>query len=132
MSIRAGFTVEEIRELVFEYEVLVHGQKVSWLAARGLSYNTLSRWRSAVFGGDLDRGLVPREAGGMTGSAEERAAVVHQRREAKREAERAEHEAQVAALTARVRELEETNQALGKAIGLLHALNEQEPAEHQG
>lgn len=42
--------------------------------------------------------------------------------------ERAAQEAEVARLTARVRELEGTNEALGKAIGLLHAMNEQEPA----
>jgi hypothetical protein len=30
-------------------------------------------------------------------------------------------------LQARVRELEQTNEALGKAIGLLHANSEQEP-----
>ena len=44
-----------------------------------------------------------------------------------RAAERAAQEAEVAKLTARVRELEETNAALGKAIGLLHAMNEPEP-----
>ena len=37
-----------------------------------------------------------------------------------RAAERAAHEAEVARLQARVRELEQTNEALGKAIGLLH------------
>lgn len=42
---------------------------------------------------------------------------------------RAAHEAEVARLNARVRELEETNTALGKAIGLLHATSEEEPAE---
>ena len=31
-------------------------------------------------------------------------------------------------MNARVRELEETNDALGKAIGLLHSMSEQEPA----
>ena len=42
--------------------------------------------------------------------------------------ERAAHEAEVARLNARVRELEQSNEALGKAIGLLHVMNEQEPA----
>ena len=34
-------------------------------------------------------------------------------------------------LKARIRELEATNEALGKAIGLLHQLNEQGPATHE-
>ena len=44
-----------------------------------------------------------------------------------RAAERTADAAEVARLSARVRELEETNTALGKAIGLLHALSEHEP-----
>ncbi|WP_240607307.1 hypothetical protein [Cryobacterium aureum] len=45
-----------------------------------------------------------------------------------RAAEHAAHLAEVDTLNARVRELEETNTALGKAIGLLHAMSEEEPA----
>jgi hypothetical protein len=36
-------------------------------------------------------------------------------------------EAELTHLRARVRELEATNEALGKAIGLLHAMNVEEP-----
>jgi hypothetical protein len=36
-------------------------------------------------------------------------------------------EAELAWLRARVHELEATNEALGKAIGLLHAMNAEEP-----
>jgi transposase-like protein len=49
--------------------------------------------------------------------------------EKERAAERAAHAAEVARLNSRLHELEETNDALGKAIGLLHKLNEQEPTE---
>ena len=49
--------------------------------------------------------------------------------EKQRAAERAPHEAELVLLSERVRELEETNAALGKAIGLLHAMSEPEPAE---
>ena len=49
-------------------------------------------------------------------------------REKERARERAAHAAEVERLAARVRELEGTNMALGKAIGLLHAMNEHEPA----
>jgi hypothetical protein len=44
-----------------------------------------------------------------------------------RDAQIARNEADLARLQARVRELEATNEALGKAIGLLHANSEQEP-----
>jgi transposase-like protein len=117
-----GLTAEEMREFVHEYEVQPYGQKVSWLSARGVSYDTLRRWRSAVFEGDLDRGLIPREGGPVTVPPSKRRALERQRAQ-----ERVAHEAEVARLNARVRELEETNSALGKAIGLLHQMNEQEP-----
>lgn len=122
MSISPGFTAVEIRELVHEYLLQPHGRKGLWLVGRGVSYDRMRRWRVAVFEGDLDRGLVPREGSGMTVPPSMRTALERQRAR-----ERAAYEAEVELLAARVRELEETNQALGKAIGLLHALNEQEP-----
>jgi hypothetical protein len=118
MSISAGFTREQIREFVHEYEIQPYGQKAIWLVAQRVSYDRLRRWRSAVFDGDLDRGLIPREGSRMTVPPQKRS-------------ERAAHEAEVARLSDRVRELEETNAALGKAIGLLHSMNEQEPAAVQ-
>ena len=122
MTMSPGFTVVEIREFVHEYQLQPHGTKGAWLAARDVSYERLRRWRDAVFEGDLDRGLIPREGSGMTVSPGKRTAL-----EKERARERAAQEAEVAKLTARVRELEGTNEALGKAIGLLHAMNEQEP-----
>jgi hypothetical protein len=44
-----------------------------------------------------------------------------------RAVEHAAHAAEIARLSERIRELEGTNDTLGKAIGLLHAMNEQEP-----
>lgn len=123
MTISAGVTAAEIREFVHEYQLQPQGQKGSWLVARGVSYDRLRRWRDTVYAGDLDRGLVPREGSGVTVSPGGRTALERQRA-----AERAAHEAEVARLTARVEELEGVNQALGKAIGLLHAMNEHEPA----
>jgi transposase-like protein len=124
MTISPGFTTAEIREFVHEYQVQPHGQKGPWLAALGVSYERLRRWRDAVFEGDLDRGLIPREGSPMTVPPNKRTAL-----EKQRAAERAAHEAEVGRLSARVRELEETNTALGKAIGLLHAMRDQESAE---
>jgi len=123
MSITPGFTAEEIREFVFEYELQPFGQKSMWLAARNVSYDRFRRWRRVVFDGDLDRGLIPREASGMTTPLARGNALERQRAK-----DRAVHQAEVARLNARVRELEDTNAALGKAIGLLHSLNELEPA----
>lgn len=122
MSVSAGFTTQEIREFVHEYLVQPHGQKAVWLSGRGVSYDRLRRWRLAVFEGDLDRGLIPREGSAMAVPPGERSAVERQRAR-----EHAAHEAEVARLNDRVRELEETNTALGKAIGLLHQMSEQEP-----
>jgi DNA-binding transcriptional MerR regulator len=122
VSITPGFTTAEIRELVHEYQLQPHGQKAIWLRERGLTYAHLIKWRKAVFGGNLDRGLVPRQARGMTLPPKQRTELAKQRA-----AERAEHEAETERLQARIRELEETNAALGKAIGLLHQMNAQEP-----
>ena len=124
MSISPGFTAAEIREFVHEYHRLPKGQKGPWLAARPVSYGTLTRWREAVYAGDLDRGLIPREGSGMTVPPGKRTAL-----EKTRAAEHAAHAAEVAQLITRVRELEDTNRALGKAIGLLHVMNVEEPGE---
>jgi hypothetical protein len=119
VSITAGFTAAEIVEFVYEYQRQPYGQKASWLAGQGVTSHRLRRWRAAVFDGDLDRGLIPRD-GGVMSSPTERSALV-------REAENAQRDAELARLQARVHELEQTNEALGKAIGLLHARNEEEP-----
>lgn len=126
MSITAGFTAAEIVEFVYEYQRQPYGQKASWLAGQGVTSHRLRRWRAAVFDGDLDRGLIPRD-GGVMSSPTERSALV-------REAENAQRDAELARLRARVHELEQSNEglekaneALGKAIGLLHAMREHEP-----
>jgi transposase-like protein len=124
MTVSSGFTAAEIREFVHEYQVQPHGQKGSWLVAQGVSDNRMRRWREAVFEGDLDRGLIPREGSPVMIPPSKRTAL-----EKERARERAAQAAEVTRLTARVRELEDTNDALGKAIGLLHAMSEHEPAE---
>ncbi|BBY86811.1 hypothetical protein [Mycolicibacterium tokaiense] len=120
MSISAGFTPTEIRELVVEYQLVPHGQKGPWLAALGVSNRQFRRWQSAVFDGDLD--LIPREGSPMTVPPAQRRALAKAE-----DAKQARDEAELARLQARVRELEATNEALGKAIGLLHERNAHEP-----
>jgi hypothetical protein len=122
MSISPGFTPTEIRELVVDYQLVPHGQKGPFLAAQGVSNRQFRRWQTAVFDGDLDRGLIPREGGVMTFPPAKRRAL------AKADAAKQDRdEAELIRLRARVGELEQTNEALGKAIGLLHSLSEQEP-----
>jgi hypothetical protein len=72
--------------------------------------------------GDLDRNLIPREHGNMARTNGEWSAF-----EKARAKEIAQHESEVEQLKGRIRELEGTNTALGKAIGLLHELNVPEP-----
>jgi hypothetical protein len=122
MSISPGFTVTEIREFVLEYHLLPYGQKGSWLAAQGVSHRQMRRWQATVFVGDLDRGLIPREGDGMTVPPAKRTAL-SKAHAAKQDRD----EDELGRLQARVRELEQTNEALGKAIGLLHAMSEEEP-----
>lgn len=124
MTVSVGFSAEEIREFVYEYQAQPHGTKTDWLATRGVTYDRLRRWRLAVFEGDVDRGLIPRQGSPMTMPPGKRSALQRQR-----DKEHAVHETEVAALSKRVKELEETNEALGKAIGLLHWMNEQEPSD---
>lgn len=122
MSISPGFTSAEIREFVVEYHLLPHGQKGAWRAAQGVSVRQLRRWEATVFAGDLDRGLIPREGGGVRVPPAKRTALA-MAQTAKQDRD----EAEMAHLRARVRQLEATNEALGKAIGLLHAMNVEEP-----
>jgi hypothetical protein len=122
MSISPGFSPTESRELVVEYQLVPHGQKGPWLAAQGVSNRQFRRWQSAVFDGDLDRGLIPREGGAMTVPPAKRRALAKAN-----ETKQIRDDAELARLQARVRELEATNEALGKAIGLLHEMNVQEP-----
>lgn len=117
MSITPGYTNEEIREFVYEYERQPHGTKGVWLSSQGVSWDRFQKWRNTVFDGHLDRGLIPREGSHMTSSNQ-------RRRIAKQDVQQSSENMQ---LRARVRELEAMNEALGKAIGLLHQLNEQEP-----
>ncbi len=121
MTISPGFTSAEIREHVFEYQQQPHGTKATWLADKPFSRDQFRRWQAAVFAGELDRGLVPREGGGMT--PKRKREIVEQSVQALQDS----HDAEVTALNDRIRMLEGTNDALGKAIGLLHAMREEEP-----
>jgi hypothetical protein len=121
-----GFTRDEIRQFVHEYYLQPHGSKAGWLASRTVTDWTFRQWRKMVFEGDLDRSLIPRDHGGMAHTHGERSAL-----EIARAKEIAEHQLELEQLKGRIRELEGTNDALGKAIGLLHGLNVPGPAAEQ-
>lgn len=123
MSISPGFTPTEIRALVIDYQLLPWGQKGPWLAAQGVSNRQFRRWQAAVFSGDLDRGLIPREGGDMAIPPQAKRTALAKADALKQDRD----EAELARLRARVGELEATNEALGKAIGLLHEMNVHEP-----
>lgn len=119
MSITPGWTADEIRDFVYEYERQPWGTKTEWLAGRGVDRDRLRLWRHTVFDGDIDRGLIPRDANRMSST--------NRRRFLAKEREHRQRLDEIEKLQARVHELEGTNEALGKAIGLLHELNEQGP-----
>lgn len=110
------FSAGEKAQLVAEYMLVKHGSKAAWLEMVGVSSHQMGRWRAAYWYGDLDRGLVPRDTSGMKveDSAQFKKLQAELARErALREAEQERHDEQVA-------RLEAVNDALGKAIGLLH------------
>lgn len=121
-----GQTREEIRQFVHEYYLQPYGTKAAWLAAQPVPSWKFRQWRKMVFEGDLDRNLIPRDHGEMTRTSGERSAF-----EKARAKEIAEHLSEVEQLKERIRVLEGSNTALGKAIGLLHDLNAPEPATKQ-
>jgi hypothetical protein len=118
MASTPGWTDEEVREFVYAYERQPWGTRRAWLDGQGVSWGRFKRWRNAVFDGDLDRGLIPREGSPMTSPTERRKIAKARERD----------QVETEQLRARVRELEQANEALGKAIGLLHQLNVEEPA----
>lgn len=127
MSVTAqGQTREEIRQFVHEYYLQPHGTKMVWLAAQSVPRWTFQQWRKLVYEGDLDRNLIPRDHGDMARTSGERSAF-----EKARAQEIAEHQSEIEQLRDRIRELEGSNTALGKAIGLLHDLNVPEPDTKQ-
>ena len=117
------FTGAEKAEMVASYLIVKHGNKSAWLAERGISKETIARWRRAYLFGDLDRGLVPRDTSGMSVTDGARLRQLELQLTAARQA----REEEQARHRVEVERLQRMNEALGKAIGLLHALNEAEP-----
>lgn len=123
MTVSPGFSASEIEELVLEYERIPFGSKEAWCRERGIVPQRMRRWRMAYYGGDLERGLVPRKGVKMR----RKYLSPSERLLADKEAENERLRQEIQRLNADVYKLEKANEILGKAIGLLHQLNEQEP-----
>lgn len=118
MSVTPGYTDQEIIEYVHAYDCAPHGTKQHYLTEHGLTNDRMRRWRRIVYDGNIDKGLDPRNTKGMNTSNPKR------RSTAELESKRAQR---IAELEGRITELEDantvlrnSNEALGKAIGLLH------------
>ena len=123
MSVPKSLTAEEKRELVYAYIAQPFGSKAGFLRERGLSKDEMRRWRSQVFAGTLELGLIPR--GGTVVSMEESMALARLIREKQALQERldaalAEHERAIAAKDAELAVQQRASEALGKAIEILH------------
>lgn len=117
-----GYTRKEIRETMHQYYLQPHGTKQAWLAKQSIPVWKIQQWRKLVYEGDLDRNLIPRDHGSMSTTSSQRSAF-----EQARAKELAEHQQEVQQLQDQIRNLEGANEALGKAIRLLHDLSVQVP-----
>lgn len=123
MPVEGVYSVEEQRELVYEYLSVPHGGKGRFLIERGVSDHQLRRWRAQVFADTLEHGLVPR-AGGLV-SVEESGALArllaeNQVLREEMTAREAEYQRQLAEREEELARQRRTVDALGKAIEILH------------
>lgn len=123
MPVEGVYSVEEQRELVYEYLSVPYGGKGRFLAERGVSDRQIRRWRLQVFADTLEQGLVPR-AGGLV-SVEESGALARllAENQALREemaAQQAEHQRQLEEREEELARQRRMVDALGKAIEILH------------
>ncbi len=123
----SGFTVEQKRAHVLAYLAVPFGRKREYLREHGVSGNTLRRWRSQMYAGTLEVGLVPR--GGFMNDPDanrelsrmvEEVARLRQQLDEQQQA----HDQALAAKQSEVDSAQQAVQALGKAIALLQAGNE--------
>ncbi len=125
MAALPALTVEEIRELVYEYLALPYGARGRFLAERDISPHRFHRWRRTVVAGDIERGLVPRN--GVMVSHDESAEISRLATTVKRlQAELAVKDSQLMTKDVELRRAQAAVTALGKAIGLLRPLSADE------
>lgn len=119
MAVR-GLAVEQRREHVLAYLDVPYGSKGRYLAEHGISPFQIRQWRTQLYEGTLEMGLVPR--GVWMNDTNVNREVVRLRKELA--ALQADHEQAMAAKQAELDAAGRVAEALGKAIALLHAGNE--------
>jgi hypothetical protein len=122
-----GLTVAQRREHVLAYLETPYGVKGRYLASHGISAYQIRQWRTQMYAGTLETGLVPR--GVWMNDYNVNREVVRLREEVEAlqsqlEAREVVHEQQLAAKQAEIDAAGRVAEALGKAIALLHAGNE--------
>ncbi len=127
MAVEGFYTVEQQRDLVYEYLRVPHGDKGRFRVERGLSEWQVRRWRRQVFADTLAQGLVPR--GGGVVSVDEAAALktLLDENQALRDrlaARDVEHQQKLAAKNDELAVQRRAVEALGKAIEILHGSGE--------
>jgi hypothetical protein len=123
----SGFTVEQKRAHVLAYLAVPYGRKREYLREHAVSGNMVRRWRSQMYAGTLEVGLVPR--GGFMNDPDanrELSRMVDEVARLRRQLDDQQqaHEQALAAKQSEVDSAQQAVQALGKAIALLHAGNE--------
>ncbi len=123
MPVEGVYSHEEQRELVYEYLSVPHGEKAQFLRERGLSKTRVRRWRTQVFTGSLEHGLVPR--GGGVVSVDEAKALKklldeNQALKEQLAARDVEHQQELTAKDEELAVQRRAVDALGKAIEILH------------
>jgi hypothetical protein len=113
---RRTWSSVEKASLVAEYLVLPYGTKLAWLAERRITHDRMRVWRLAYLYGDLDRELAPRDTSTMSVSDAARVRQLELALEAEHKARLVDSER----FTAELERMQQVNDALGKAIGLLH------------
>jgi hypothetical protein len=128
LAVEGFYTLEQQRELVYEYLAVPYGGKARFMTERGLTWGQVRRWRAQVFADTLEQGLVPR-GGGVVSMDEARAVrrLVEENRAL---------QDQLAAKDADLAVQRRAVEALGKAIEILHrsgeSKNSTEPAAAPG
>jgi hypothetical protein len=124
---RQGLTWQEQHAHVLAYLAAPYGTKKAYLREHDLSYWQLRRWRSQVYAGTLEQGLIPR--GWVVCTVEENQEVLRLQRaiealQQQLQEQAVTHRAALAAKDEQLAKASRTVDALGKAIALLHPGNE--------
>lgn len=122
-----SFTPEQRRDIAVHYAGLKRGEKSAYAASLGLRPHQIRRWISALADGDLDNERFPRKTGAMT--TRDIAEIARLKKiiadmKAQHARIDAAKDARISKLEDEVNKWEKASDALGKAITVLHKINE--------